>query len=257
MSVLKDVFDYREMIIMLVRRDLRGKYRRSVLGFAWMFINPQLQLLVYTLGFSVVMRAGIEKYYLFLFVALIPWIAMSTSVTKGAISITGESNLVTKIRFPRQVLPITAVTTSFVNMLLCMLVVLVVCAFSIGLRISILWYLIPIILIEYILALGIAFIVSSLTVYLRDLEPILGIFTMAWQFLSPVMYSAEMVPESLRGLFMLNPMTPVLIAYRDILYYKTAPQMGTMLSSLGMGIFFLILGWIIFGKLERHFAEEL
>ena len=257
MSALKEVYNYREMIFMLVRRDLRGKYKRSVLGFAWTFVNPLLQLLVYTLVFSVVMRAGIEKYYLFLFVALIPWMAMATSVTRGAVSITGETNLVTKIHFPRQVLPITAVTTSFVNMLLCMIVVLVVCLFSIGLNFSVLWYLIPIVLIEYILALGIAFIVSSLTVYFRDLEHILGIFTMAWQFLSPVMYSAEMVPESLRGLFMLNPMTPVLIAYRDILYYKTAPQMTTMASSLAMGILFLVMGWLLFGKLEKRFAEEL
>lgn len=257
MKELKEVFRYREMIYMLVRKDLRARYKRSVLGFAWTFINPLLQLLVYTAVFSVVMRAGIEKYYLFLFVALIPWLAMASSVNNGAISITGQANLVTKIRFPRQVLPITAVTTNFVNMLLCMVVVLAVCALSVGLNLRVLWYLIPITLIEYLLALGIALLVSCLTVYFRDLEHILTIFTMAWQFLSPVMYSADMVPERFRLIFMLNPMSPILVAFRDILYYRTAPQLSTMASSLAAGVFFLLLGWFVFKKLERRFAEEL
>lgn len=257
MNELKEVFEYREMIFMLVRKDLRGRYKRSTLGFAWTFINPLLQLLVYTAVFSVVMRAGIEKYYLFLFVALIPWLAMSSSVNNGATSITSQANLVTKIHFPRQVLPITAVTTSFVNMALCMLVVLAVCALSVGLNLRVLWYLIPTFFIEYILALGIAFLVSSLTVYLRDLEHILTIFTMAWQFLSPVMYSADMVPEKFRTIFMLNPMSPILVAFRDVLYYRTAPKFGTMLGSLAAGVFFLLLGWFVFKKLERRFAEEL
>ena len=257
MKTLREIYDYREMIYMLVRRDLRGKYKGSMLGFAWTFINPLLQLAVYTMVFSVVMRSGIDKYYIFLFVALIPWLAMANSVTGGATCVTGQQNLVTKIHFPRQVLPITTVTTQFVNMLLCMIVVLAVCLFSIGLNLAVLWYLIPVILVEYLLAMGIAFLVSGLTVYFRDLEHILGIFVMAWQFLSPVMYSVEMVPEHLRGVFNLNPMTSVITAYRQILYYKTAPDLTTMITALGMALLFLVAGWFAFRKLERHFAEEM
>ncbi|MBR4577840.1 MAG: ABC transporter permease [Clostridia bacterium] len=257
MKTLREIYDYREMIYMLVRRDLRGKYKGSVLGFAWTFINPLLQLAVYTMVFSVVMRSGIDKYYIFLFVALIPWLAMANSVNGGATCIIGQQNLVTKIHFPRQVLPITTVTTQFVNMLLCMVVVLLVCLFSVGLNLAVLWYLIPVILVEYALAMGIAFLVSGLTVYFRDLEHILGIFVMAWQFLSPVMYSVDMVPENLRGLFNLNPMTSVITAYRQILYYKTAPDLTTMATALGMGVLFLVVGWFAFRKLERRFAEEM
>ncbi len=257
MKTLREIYDYREMIYMLVRRDLRGKYKGSVLGFAWTFINPLLQLAVYTMVFSVVMRSGIEKYYIFLFVALIPWLAMANSVNAGATCIIGQQNLVTKIHFPRQVLPITTVTTQFVNMLLCMIVVLLVCLFSVGLNLAVLWYLIPVMLVEYMLAMGIAFLVSGMTVYFRDLEHILGIFVMAWQFLSPVMYSVEMVPENLRGIFQLNPMTSVITAYRQILYYKTAPDLKTMITALGMGVLFLVAGWFVFRRLERHFAEEL
>lgn len=255
MKKLKEIYQYREMIYMLVRRDLRGRYKGSVLGFAWTFLNPLLQLTVYTLVFSVVMRSGIEKYYLFLFVALIPWLAMANSVTGGSTCITSQAGMVTKIYFPRQVLPITIVTTNFVNMLLCMVVVLTVCAFSIGLEIKVLWYLVPVIMIEFFLALGIAFLVSGITVYFRDMEYFLGILVMAWQFLSPVMYSVEMVPEKFRVFYHLNAMTPIITAFRQILYYKQAPDMETMFLSLTMGMFFLIVGWIVFNQLEKRFAE--
>lgn len=254
---IKEIYEYREMIKMMVRRDLRGRYKASFLGFAWTFLNPLLQLFVYTMVFSVILRSNIEKYYIFLFVALIPWMAMSSSITTSSSCVTSQSNLVTKIYFPRRVLPITAVTTCFVNMLLCMIVVLIVCLFSVGIRISILWYLIPTILIEYILALGLGMIVSCLTVYIRDMEYMLTILVMAWQFLTPVMYSISVVPERLLTLFNLNPMTPVIVAFRSILYYKEAPQLGTMITALIMGLVFLIVGWIVFGKLEKGFAEEL
>ena len=257
MKLMKELYAYREMIYMLVRRDLRGRYKGSALGFLWTFLNPLLQLSVYTVVFSVIMRSGIERYYLFLFVALIPWLFMATSVQGGATCVLGQQALVTKIYFPRQVLPISYVTTCFVNMLLCFLVVFAVFGLTIGLNLKALIYLIPTMAIEYILALGIALIVSGVTVYFRDMEHILGIVVMAWQFLSPVMYPVEWVPEELQGVFLLNPMTAIIVAYRDVLYYKRPPDMSTMLMALGMGMLFLVIGWCIFEKLQRHFAEEL
>ncbi len=257
MSNLKEIYDYREMIWMLVRRDLRGRYKGSMLGFLWTFLNPLLQLMVYTVVFSFIMRAGIEKYYLFLFVALIPWMFMATSVQGGATCIIAQKSLVSKIYFPRQVLPIAHVTTCFVNMLLCFVVVFIVSGISVGINFKVLPFLIPTMIIEYILALGIALIVSGITVYFRDMEHILGIFVMAWQFLSPIMYSIDMVPEALRGVFMLNPMSAIIIAYRNIIYEKCAPDMSTMLLALVTGVVFLVIGWKLFERMQKHFAEEL
>ena len=257
MKNIKEIYQYREMIRMLVRRDLRGRYKASFLGFLWTFINPLLQLGVYTIVFSVIMRSNIEKYYLYLFIALIPWIFFSTSITGGATCILAQKDMVTKIHFPRQVLPIAHVTSCFVNMLLCFVVVLLVCLFSVGLRFSILPLLIPIMLTEYLLALGLCFIVAGATVYFRDLEHIVGIFVMLWQFLTPVMYSVDMVPESIRQVFMLNPMTPIIVCYRDVLYYKQVPQLQTLFVSIGLGVLFLVIGWLLFNRLQRHFAEEL
>lgn len=258
MKTMQAIYRYREMIFSLVRRELRGRYKASFLGFLWTFVNPFLQLLVYTLVFSVIMRSGIEKYYLFLFVALIPWIFFSSSVSVGATCIVNQSSMVTKIYFPREVLPISFVTSQFVSMLLSFVVVLLVVLLSgLGLVWTLLPMLIPIMLLEYCLALGITLIVSALTVYFRDLEYITGIVVMAWQFMTPVMYSVDMVPENLRGIFMLNPMTSIIRAYRDILYYQQMPEMNTLLLSVGMAIGFLLLGILVFGKLEKRFAEEL
>ena len=118
-------------------------------------------------------------------------------------------------------------------------------------------YLIPVMAVEYLLALGIAFITSALTVYFRDLEHILAIVAMAWQFLTPVMYSVDMVPERLRPVFMLNPMSSVIVGYRDILYYKQVPHLHTLLTATVLGVGLLLVGWFLFGKLERNFVEEL
>ena len=204
------------------------------------------------------MRAGIEDYYLFLFVALIPWIFFSSSLTGGASCIISQKEMVKKIYFPREVLPIAHVTCQLVNMFFSFLVMIAVLFLSgRGLDLALVPYLLPVIFVEYVLALGIAFITSSITVYLRDLEHILVIIAMAWQFLSPVMYSIDMIPDKMRAVFFVNPMTSVIVAYRDILYYKRAPELGTLITATILGCGLLVTGWLLFGRLERHFAEEL
>lgn len=255
---IKEVYTYREMIFSLIRRDLRGRYKGSVLGFLWTFINPLLQLLVYTMVFSIIMRAGIEDYYLFLFVALVPWIFFSTCLTGGASCLLAQKDMVKKIYFPRQVLPIAFVSSQFVNMLLTFLVIFVVLLFS-GHSLNVIALLcLPIIMVvEYILALGITMIASAVTVYFRDLEYVLGIVSMAWQFLSPVMYSVEQVPENLRWVFNINPMSHVISAYRDILYYGNMPKLSNLVSAFVVGILLLVIGNLVFENLQRHFAEEM
>ncbi len=258
MNSIKEIYEYRTMIGSLIQRDLRGRYKGSALGFAWTFLNPLLQLVVYTFVFSTIMRAGIKDYYLFLFVALIPWMFFSSSVSGGASCIITQKEMVKKIYFPREVLPIAHVTCQLVNMLLSFIVVFVVLFISgKGVSLYSLLYLPVVILAEYLLALSITMITSSVTVYLRDMEHILGIITMAWQFLTPIMYSVDMVPEQVIPIFNLNPMTPIIVAYRDILYYKQPPELKTLLQGFVFSIVLLIIGRVIFGKLKQHFAEEM
>jgi ABC-2 type transport system permease protein len=258
MNAIKEIFAYREMRLSLVRKDLRGRYKGSVLGFLWTFINPLLQLAVYTLVFSAILLQDIEQYYLFLFVALIPWIFFASCLSTGSACVIGEKSLITKIYFPREVIPISYVTSCFVNMLYCFVVVLaVVWASGRPVNIAAWMYLPVIMLIEYIMALGIAMLTSSITVYFRDLQHILGIVAMAWQFLTPILYPITLVPDSMMGLFMLNPMTPVITAYRDILYFGQIPHLYTLTHAFVFGVAILVVGYVVFGALKKKFAEEL
>ena len=166
--------------------------------------------------------------------------------------------MVKKIYFPREVLPFSYVLSQFVNMLLSFLVVFAVLAFARYQVQPAAFLCLPVImLVEFVLALGFTMMMSAVTVYIRDLEYILGIVTMAWQFLTPVMYDIEQVPEQVRWVFWLNPMTYVISAYRDVLYYGTVPRLETLLSAAVTGAVMLVAGWFVFARLQRHFAEEL
>ncbi len=257
MKHLLEIYDYRQMIFSLVRKDLRGRYKGSVLGFLWTFINPLLQLMVFTMVFSIIMKAGYEQYYLFLFVALVPWMFFASSVQDGSIAIIREKDMVKKIYFPREVMPIAVVTSGFVNMLLTFLVIFAVLLVSgRGINPVTLLFLPFVMIVEYVLCLGIALIVSALTVYFRDLQYILGIVTMALQYMTPVMYGSEKVPEWALPIFYANPMTPVIEIYRQILYYKQVPDVLSLLYVLLLGMVFVVIGLWCFNKLQKGFAEN-
>ena len=253
-----NIYRYREMLINMVRRELRGKYKGSILGFLWTFINPLLQLVVYTIVFSNIMRMGVSNYEIFLFVALIPWMFFSTSVLSGAGSIIYNQSLVTKIYFPREILPLSVVTSNFINMIYCSVIVLAVVLFyHMNLNLEV-WFILPVIaFIEYILVIGIVLIVSALTVYFRDLEHILGIIIMAWQFLTPVMYPESFVPSQYQAILYLNPMTPIIISFRDVLYYGKMPVVENLVYAFLWSLIIFICGFLLFGKLQKDFAEEL
>ena len=253
-----NIYRYREMLINMVRRELRGKYKGSILGFLWTFINPLLQLVVYTIVFSNIMRMGVSNYEIFLFVALIPWMFFSTSVLSGAGSIIYNQSLVTKIYFPREILPLSVVTSNFINMIYCSVIVLAVVLFyHMNLNLEV-WFMLPVIaFIEYILVIGIVLIVSALTVYFRDLEHILGIIIMAWQFLTPVMYPESFVTSQYQAILYLNPMTPIIISFRDVLYYGKMPVVENLVYAFLWSLIIFICGFLLFGKLQKDFAEEL
>lgn len=255
---IKELYKYREMIYSLVQKELRGKYKGSVLGFLWSLLIPLFQLIIYTIVFSVFMRSGIEKFYIFLFVALIPWLFFNNCISGGATSIIQQKNLVEKIYFPRMVLPLAYAVSYFINMLLSFIVVFAALFVSgVGIKISVLWYLPIIMLIELIMGIGGALLFSALTIYFRDLEYILGIVTMAWMYMTPILYPIDQVPEQIQPILYYNPMTSVIIAFRDILYYQQAPDMKTLLYAVIWGLVTFVAGWLVFSKLQQNFAEEL
>ena len=257
MRLIKELYDYREMIYMMVRRDLRSRYKGSILGFFWTFLNPLLQIMVYGVVFSTVMRVDIEDFYIYLFVGFVPWFMLSSAVNQGATCIQSQSNLVEKIYFPRMVLPLSTVLTCFVNMLFSELVVFAVLLLS-GFGLS--GYIIalpPIMLIQLLFVFGIVLVVSACTVYVRDLAHILEIVTMAWFYATPICYTPEMLPEEFRFLLYANPMSGIVDCYRQALYYKEWPDLSMAMLALSIGVVTVFAGGVIFQHLQKGFAEEL
>ena len=173
-------------------------------------------------------------------------------------SIIANKNLITKIYFPREVIPVSYVTSCFVNMLLCFIVIFLVLFVSgVGVSLLALAWLPLVFFIEYLFCLGCGLIVSAVTVYFRDMEHILGIVMMAWMYFTPVIYGINDIPEQWRRIFMLNPMCHIITAYRDILYYKQLPDISAllMIGGFSLAVFFIGLG--VFSHIKKHFAETL
>lgn len=257
MDSLMELYAYREMLYNLVKKNLRVRYKGSLLGFLWTFINPLLQLVVYSVVFTMILRVQVENYSIYLFVALIPWFFFSTAILDSTSCIISNKDLVKKIYFPRLIIPLSVATTAFMNMLFSMVIVLIALQFSsVGISIYVLF--LPIIMmLQFVMVIGACFLFASFNVFFRDLEHILGIVLMSWFYLTPIIYTMDMVPERYMSLYLLNPMTPVIEAYRDVLYYKQIPQLDSLFSILGLSLVTLVIGYAVFQKLQRGFAEEL
>ena len=253
-----ELYQYREMIFSLVRRDLTGKYKKSVLGFLWTMVDPLLQMIVYTLVFTYILPMGIENFYIHLFIALVPWNFFSACLSGGSTVIVNQQDMIKKIYFPREVLPISYVVSQLVSLALSFLVVLLVLIISgTGIVVRYLIFLPVIMIIQFILCLGVTLFTSAITVYLRDMQMILNVVAMAFMYACPVIYSIDRVPQSIYRYYMLNPMSAIIKAYRDILYYKISPDLKNMGVALVTSSLVLLVGWFTFIKLKRRFVEEL
>lgn len=255
---IKDIYEYRDMIFSLVKRELRGRYQKSVLGMLWTFLNPLCQIIIYTFVFSVIFENNMENYYIYLTVGTIPWTFFSEALGQGAGSIVSNADMTKKIYFPREVLTIASVTAKLVNMLLSFVIVFLVLFVSgVGVNPSVLPWLIPVIFAEYLIALGFTLFFASITVYLRDMEYIVSVLLMAWIWATPIMYTLDGRPEMVISLLYVNPMTPIIVAFHDILYYKVMPSASSIGIVLLVGLALVLIGEFVFTRLEGNFAEEL
>ncbi|MSS14429.1 ABC transporter permease [Porcincola intestinalis] len=257
MKNIVEIYSYRDMIWSLVRRELRGKYEKSVLGFLWAFLGPLFQILIYSLVFTNIFHNNMPNFYIFLMSGILPWTFFSDSLGQGTGAIIYNAEMVKKIYFPREVLVISEVIAKLINMLLSFAVMAVFLVIS-GIGFSDQIVLLPIVvLIELILCLGASFFVSAITVYFRDLEYVIQVVLMAWIWATPIMYSLDDVTYPMKRILFLNPLTQVITCYHDILYFHrwTAPR--EYLIPLIEGIVILMIGYSVFNKIKKRFAEEL
>lgn len=255
--MIKELYQYRELLKSNVKKEIRGKYKGSFLGVLWSFVNPLLMTLVYAIVFPFLLRSSQPHYVTFIVIAILPWTWFTSSIAQGTNSILINGGIIKKVYFPRAILPISIVTSGLVNFLLSCIITLLFLIFSgIGFSFNIL-YLPIIIAIQYILQLGIILITSSIDVYVRDSEYIINFFISLLFYGTPVLYSLDMFPEKIRMILQLNPISAIISGYRDIFYYQTAPNFLMLGYVLVVSLVIFFLGIKIFNKLEKGFAEEL
>ncbi len=258
MNVFKELYHYREFLKTNVKKDIRGKYKASFLGVLWSFINPLLQVVVYAIVFPYLMRgSAIPNYLLFIICGIIPWTWLTNSILIGTTSITGNGNLIKKVYFPREILPISAVTSGAVNFLISCVIILL---FAIFTGSGITWHIVflPFIMVvQYIFSLSLILLTSAINVYVKDVEYIMNFIINLLFYATPILYPASMFAGSnIMWIFRLNPFAHIIDAYKNIFYVHTVPGIKSLLILLLVGIVLLIISYMIFKKLEKRFAEE-
>ena len=257
MKVFKNLYEYRELLKSSIKKDVGGKYKNSVLGVLWSFLYPLLQIAVYAIVFPLIMRSNMENYTVFVCCGLIPWNFFSTAISRSSFTMRENGNILKKVYFPREILPISVVTSEAVNFVISTIIIL---AFVLGTGMGLTWYVIfypVILLIQYILLIGISLFVSSITVYFRDLQHFIGIALQLLFYATPIVYATNIIPESYQWILRLNPMTFIIDGYRSIFYYQQQPDFISLGITLLVSLILCVVGYLLFSKLQKRFAEEL
>lgn len=257
MNLFKNLYNYRELLKTSVKKEVRSKYKNSFLGVVWSFLNPLLQIVVYAIIFSLILKNKQENYAIFLCCGIIPWTFFSSAINKSAFTIIENGNIIKKVYFPREIIPISVVIAEAINFLISTIIILgFVIIGGIGITKYLLFY--PIILItQYVVIISIAFVVSSICVYFRDLQHFIGIILQLLFYATPIIYSQDNIPSEYQWILKINPMTYIINAYRDIFYYQKAFEILPLIILLFIGIVTSYVGYKIFYKLQKGFAEQL
>ena len=252
-----ELWKFRELIVALTFREIKVPYKQTFLGASWAVLQPAALTVIFTVVFGNFLKVGSESipYPIFAYSALLPWTLFANSVTFGSLSVVNNGNLVTKVYFPREILPIASVVAAFFDFLIAGVIFLVMIYFyKIHLTLNILFLLIivPAILM---FTLGISFILSTLNVIFRDIKFVVPLGLQVWLYLSPVIYSMNQVPDNIRKIYIFNPIAPLLQSFRSVTLMGSPPVFIELYLSLVFSFFILILGYVFFKFKEKIFAD--
>jgi len=253
-AAIRALVRYRALVQSLVSRELKARYRGSVLGFLWSFVNPLLVLLTYTLVFTVILpnrQPDIQPYFLFLFCGILPWTWFQASLAESSGVIIASGNLIKKVLFPAEVLPAVTVLANLAHFLLGLPILVAFLAWKA--------VLLPLpILVQLVLTLGLALFLSALTVHFRDIQNILTHVLHLWFFATPVIYSYAAIPEGspLRQALRLNPMTHVMVTYQQVLFHGHVDHWRGLFLALLVGVLAFAAGAFLFDRLRDTLPEE-
>ncbi len=263
-----ELWRYRDLLWLLTLRDLKVRYRNSVLGVAWSWMNPLLMMTVFTVVFTVMNRgpASLPHFHAFVLVGILAWNAFAISVQGAAESVTANAPLVRKVYFPREVLPLSVVLSNMLNFLISLPIYFLIAWLS-GIRPTPWLLLLPFTMLAHgMFTAGVALAVSALNVFYRDTAHILQVLLLAWFFLTPIFYPISVLPRnaSLLGISIdvwlwtrrLNPMASIIASYHDLLYYGTYTAPEFLVRTMATAGLVLLLGYTLFRRLSPRFAEE-
>jgi len=254
---IKILFSYNELLWNLTFREIKIRYKQSVLGLLWVILQPLAMMLIFTVIFSCFVKIPTDgiPYPIFSLVGLLPWTFFAAALSFAIPSIVSNINLVTKVYFPREIFPIASTFAAFFDFFISLAVLLLfLLYYHIPLTINML-YTLPILILQIILTIAIVLFASALNVYYRDVKYTLPLMIQLWMYLSPVIYPISAVPERFKFFYMLNPMAPIIDGYRRVILKGAAPDFIYLLIALVISIGIFAVSYKLFKKLEMSFPD--
>ena len=257
LSQLKSLLQHHELLTNMIYREIHGRYRQSIFGLAWTFLKPLFTVSIITLVFSVFVRIPSDNipYPLFALGALLPWSLFSTSVSSGIPSLTGQSNLVSKVYFPREILPLSAIIASLAEFLMTFLILVgLMIYYNVELTWNIL-YVFLILPVELLFVMGVTFLLSMINVWYRDITHGTGVLLQLWMYMTPIVYPFSMVPLPYRQVYKLNPLVGIVEGFRSVVVKGVSPDLNLLGISFSVSVITFLIGYGVFKANEFKFAD--
>jgi len=257
MQSMANLYQFRDLLWLWIAREVKVRYKQSMLGVTWAILQPLALTVVFTVVFSrlVSIDTGGVPYPIFAYAALVPWTFFATSLSTGIPSLINNMNLVTKVHFPREILPMASIGSAFVDYLCGFAVFLVMLVFY-GIRPGLhVFWLIPLLIMQIALSVGVTLLGGAAIVFFRDVRFVIPLLLQVWMYASPVIYPADLVPERWRVLYFLNPMAGIIDGYRRVWVFGQEPILWTLALGAGVSILLLLIGYPVFKRLEPTFAD--
>ncbi len=256
-AAVREIWSYRDLLVLLTRRDISVRYKQSAVGIGWAIIQPLLMMTIFTVVFGRFARLPSEGYPYSIFVlsALLPWMLFARALSDASGSLTQSANLVTKVYFPRVIIPISKSLAGIADFAVAAVMLLVLLIYF-GIKPSAGLLLLPIFtMLAISTALGVGLWLASLNVRYRDVGIVVPFIGQLWMYVSPVAYSVEIVPDHLRFFYSLNPMVAIVEGFRWALLGKAPPDPASFAVSIATTALLVMTGWMMFNRSERSFAD--
>ena len=254
---IKNLYNNKDLLFQLTLRQIKSRYKQSLLGVSWALIRPLGMMVVFTIIFSKFMKVPSDgiPYTIFSYCALLPWTFFSASLNTGVNSMTDNKSLIQQIYFPREIFPVSAVTASFVDFSIASVIFVgLMILYKIQITLYVLW-VIPVLLLQIIFTIAVSMLGSALNVFYRDIGQALVFITQLWMYACPIIYPLSVIPEKYRLLYAINPMAGIIDSYRKVIIQGVTPNWEYLLISFVITVLVFLGSYAIFKRLEMRFAD--